>query len=93
MAAPTSAKRWHVLGAGALGCLWSARLARAGQRVSLILKNRSWQELGSPTLAKIHVSEQFTTTFRRWEESTSVEPVDALTTVRHLLVSYVKGLC
>lgn len=30
---------WHVLGAGSLGILWASRLARAGQAVSLILRN------------------------------------------------------
>ncbi|WP_328588962.1 2-dehydropantoate 2-reductase N-terminal domain-containing protein, partial [Pseudomonas savastanoi] len=30
---------WHVLGAGSLGTLWAARLARAGLPVRLILRN------------------------------------------------------
>jgi len=30
---------WHVLGAGSLGSLWAARLARAGLPVQLILRN------------------------------------------------------
>lgn len=30
---------WHVLGAGSLGCLWAARLARAGLPVTLILRD------------------------------------------------------
>lgn len=30
---------WHVLGAGSLGCLWAARLARAGLPVRLILRD------------------------------------------------------
>jgi len=29
---------WHVLGAGAMGCLWAAHLARAGHEVTLLLK-------------------------------------------------------
>lgn len=32
---------WHVLGAGSLGMLWAARLARAGLPVTLILRNQS----------------------------------------------------
>ncbi|MBM7061632.1 putative 2-dehydropantoate 2-reductase [Pseudomonas sp. UL073] len=32
---------WHVLGAGSLGGLWAARLARSGQPVRLILRDRS----------------------------------------------------
>ena len=34
--APT---RWHILGAGSMGTLWAARLARAGLPVTLILRN------------------------------------------------------
>ena len=31
---------WHILGAGSLGCLWAARLARAGEPVQLLLRDR-----------------------------------------------------
>jgi 2-dehydropantoate 2-reductase len=30
---------WHILGAGSLGSLWAARLARAGVPVQLILRD------------------------------------------------------
>lgn len=30
---------WHVLGSGAMGCLWAAALQQAGHRVSLIVRN------------------------------------------------------
>lgn len=30
---------WHVLGAGAMGCLWAASLAGAGQRVRVLLRD------------------------------------------------------
>ncbi|WP_027852777.1 ketopantoate reductase family protein [Marinobacterium litorale] len=30
---------WHILGAGAIGCLYAARLASAGCRVTLLLRN------------------------------------------------------
>lgn len=30
---------WHILGAGSLGCLWAARLARAGLPVMLVLRS------------------------------------------------------
>ncbi|MFP3517824.1 putative 2-dehydropantoate 2-reductase [Pseudomonas sp. SIMBA_077] len=33
--------RWHILGAGSMGTLWAARLARAGLPVTLILRNRA----------------------------------------------------
>ena len=32
---------WHLLGAGSLGCLWAARLTRAGVPVQLILRDSS----------------------------------------------------
>jgi 2-dehydropantoate 2-reductase len=37
---PTSATRtaWHVLGAGAMGCLWASSLANAGHAVRLLLR-------------------------------------------------------
>jgi len=34
-----NATHWHVLGAGAMGCLWAARLARAGHNVTLLLRD------------------------------------------------------
>lgn len=32
---------WHVLGAGAIGCLWAAHLRQSGHEVTLVLKNQS----------------------------------------------------
>ena len=32
---------WYILGAGAMGSLWGARLALAGERVALLFRNRS----------------------------------------------------
>ena len=47
---------WHVLGAGSLGCLWAARLARAGVPVQLILRDASrlatYQRAGGLTLVE-----------------------------------------
>ncbi|MGB0662900.1 MAG: ketopantoate reductase family protein [Pontibacterium sp.] len=34
----TSPQTWHLLGAGAIGCLWAAHLTRAGLHTTLILK-------------------------------------------------------
>ncbi|MGB0468084.1 MAG: 2-dehydropantoate 2-reductase N-terminal domain-containing protein, partial [Pontibacterium sp.] len=31
---------WYILGAGAIGCLWAAHLAKAGHPVTLILRNK-----------------------------------------------------
>ena len=47
---------WHVLGAGSLGSLWAARLARAGLPVRLILRNRerlaAYRQAGGLTLVE-----------------------------------------
>ena len=47
---------WHILGAGSLGSLWAARLARAGLPVRLILRNRqrleAYRQAGGLTLVE-----------------------------------------
>ena len=47
---------WHILGAGSLGSLWAARLARAGRPVRLILRDRArisaYEEAGGLTLVE-----------------------------------------
>ncbi|MGY4530997.1 2-dehydropantoate 2-reductase [Pseudomonas sp. TE3786] len=47
---------WHILGAGSLGTLWAARLARANVPVTLLLRNRqrlaSYRQLGGLTLVE-----------------------------------------
>lgn len=47
---------WHVLGAGSLGTLWAARLARANVPVTLLLRNRqrlaSYRQAGGLTLVE-----------------------------------------
>lgn len=37
---PTLKRHWHVLGTGAMGCLWAANLAAAGRHVTLIGRDR-----------------------------------------------------
>lgn len=84
-----ASRQWHVLGGGALGCLWSARMTRAGQKVSLILKNQSWEEMASPMTAKINVSNHFNLRCQGWQADIALEPVAASTAIRRLLVGYV----
>ena len=36
-----NAKGWHILGAGAIGCLWASHLSRVGQKVTLLLRSQS----------------------------------------------------
>ncbi|MFC5694021.1 putative 2-dehydropantoate 2-reductase [Pseudomonas sp. GCM10022186] len=47
---------WHILGAGSLGSLWAARLARAGLPVRLLLRDRArlkaFEEAGGLTLVE-----------------------------------------
>jgi 2-dehydropantoate 2-reductase len=47
---------WHILGAGSLGSLWAARLARAGVPVQLILRDRqrlqAYRQAGGLTLVE-----------------------------------------
>jgi len=47
---------WHILGAGSLGALWAARLARANVPVTLLLRNRqrlaSYRQGGGLTLVE-----------------------------------------
>ena len=55
---------WHVLGAGSLGSLWAARLARAGLPVRLILRNQArvetYQHSGAITLIEQGHASQIT---------------------------------
>ena len=45
-----SQKTWHILGAGAIGCLWAVRLHAAGVPVRLILSPRRAETHASDTL-------------------------------------------
>ena len=54
---------WHILGAGSLGSLWAARLARAGLPVRLILRNRqrleAYRQTGGLTLIEAGQPQQY----------------------------------
>ena len=73
---------WHILGAGALGSLWAARLARAGLPVRLILRSAQrldeYQRAGGLGLRENDNLERF---------DIPAELPDAPTTIRRLLVA------
>jgi 2-dehydropantoate 2-reductase len=54
---------WHILGAGSLGSLWAARLARAGRPVRLILRDRArigaYETAGGLTLVEQGRAQQY----------------------------------
>ncbi|GLZ89470.1 putative 2-dehydropantoate 2-reductase [Metapseudomonas resinovorans] len=54
---------WHILGAGSLGSLWAARLARAGKPVRLILRDRArlqaYEAAGGLTLVEQGQAQQY----------------------------------
>ncbi|MBV2207783.1 putative 2-dehydropantoate 2-reductase [Pseudomonas stutzeri] len=73
---------WHVLGAGSLGCLWAARLARAGAPVRLILRNperlAAYQAAGGLRLSEGGESQRL---------GIPAELADATTPITRLLVA------
>lgn len=54
---------WHILGAGSLGSLWAARLARAGFPVRLVLRDRArlkaYEAAGGLTLVEHGQAQQY----------------------------------
>ncbi len=73
---------WHILGAGAIGCLWADFLTQAGQKVSLILRNQAslaqW-----PADGRLEVTEAQ----RHHQIHCQLETPDAEMPIRHLLVA------
>ena len=53
---------WHILGAGALGCLWASYLHKTGHNVELLLKNEAalanFRKAGTVTLIQDDHREQ-----------------------------------
>ncbi|MCO6058122.1 putative 2-dehydropantoate 2-reductase [Pseudomonas sp. MOB-449] len=54
---------WHILGAGSLGSLWAARLARSGMPVRLLLRDRArlkaYEDAGGLTLVEQGKAHQY----------------------------------
>ena len=73
---------WHVLGAGSLGTLWAARLARAGLPVRLILRDQArlqaYQAAGGLTLVEHG---------QACVQAIAAETLDAPTPIKRLLVA------
>ncbi|MBV0933089.1 ketopantoate reductase family protein [Marinobacterium weihaiense] len=73
---------WHILGAGAIGCLWADFLSRAGHGVSLLLRNhttlRQWPRDGVLDITEAGQQRQV---------HCQLETPDTAATIRHLLVA------
>ena len=72
---------WHVLGAGATGCLWGARLARRIP-VQLLLRD----QIHRSGHMCITVSDGFTPERTRWMQDVSVSDVHADSPIERLLI-------
>ncbi len=57
-----SSKTWHVLGVGAIGCLWAIRLQTAGIPVRLILSERRLRSLHGATKVALNFRQGTTST-------------------------------
>ncbi|MBR9827242.1 MAG: 2-dehydropantoate 2-reductase [Oceanospirillales bacterium] len=73
---------WHILGAGAIGCLWAGILSRAGQDVTLILRNRHTLDQW-PTPGRLDILQAGTC----HSVDCHLETLAADTTITHLLVA------
>lgn len=76
---------WHVLGGGALGKLWSARLGRS---VKLLLKEKAWSALELLRTATIDVHEKFNSNHLR-RARVHVECARAKGPINRLLVGLI----
>ncbi|CAM9699655.1 unnamed protein product [Discosporangium mesarthrocarpum] len=77
---------WHVLGAGSIGSLWAAHLARAlgTSGVALVMKQATWAGMGGPSCATINVENP---EGRSWSAEVKVEHVRAVTPIKRMLVA------
>ncbi|MGV8919620.1 MAG: putative 2-dehydropantoate 2-reductase [Pseudomonas sp.] len=70
---------WHVLGAGSLGSLWAARLARAGLPVRLILRDAErltdYEAVGGLTLVEQGLQQFIEVSAQTWDAD---EPIERL---------------
>ncbi|CAM9475082.1 unnamed protein product [Choristocarpus tenellus] len=79
---------WHILGAGAMGSLWAAHLARSmgASRVTMVLRTAAWEEMGKPSQSAVRV-EDACRGGKQWSVDIPVEQVHDVTPIRRLLVT------
>lgn len=77
-------KTWHILGAGAIGCLWAIRLQTAGIPVRLILSERKLHSLQGSTSLNL---EFFRTAARSYGEKISLHVAQANEQPQNLLLA------
>lgn len=90
---------WHILGAGAIGLLWAAKLQRAGHRATLILsgpkKLNQYNEIGHFSVTSGELADHFNTDAELAEHTVPIHhllittksfaTVDAFNSIRHRL--------
>jgi 2-dehydropantoate 2-reductase len=80
---------WHVLGAGAVGCLWAARLARAAKvQPCLVLRSSTHAALGYPEHADMLVTETYhDTSVNWWKQPVQLQNTGTESNIQQLLVA------
>jgi 2-dehydropantoate 2-reductase len=80
---------WHVLGAGAVGCLWAARLARAAKvQPYLVLRSSSHAALGHPAQAEMLVTETYhDTSVNWWKQPVQLQNTGTESSIQQLLLT------
>lgn len=97
---------WHILGAGAIGLLWAAKLEKAGHRVSLILhtpeKLTQYTDTGGFALTENNRTERFTPSAQLANQSDPISHLlittksfavtEAFASIQHRLSSHTRIL-
>ncbi|MBV1787275.1 2-dehydropantoate 2-reductase [Marinobacterium sp. D7] len=75
--------RWHILGAGAIGCLFAERLTRAGIAVTLLLRDEAQLDRLNQRGCQVRVQRD-----NAWHTAqVDAEPISASGDIQHLLVT------
>jgi 2-dehydropantoate 2-reductase len=80
---------WHVLGAGAVGCLWAARLARAAKvQPYLVLRSSTHAALGYPDQAGVRVKETYHAgSVTLWKQPVQLQNTNTKSSIQQLLLT------